>query len=115
MVGASINGLIEDIEISIGLPVFVALAGIANSKLPWNRRNRGLRLRLVVLFAILAFLFCIITFTIQDREILIDLWRSNPIFYSSAYLLSALLCVLGVSGLISWKLRPKLWRDDSRS
>jgi hypothetical protein len=114
MDAAAINRLIGDIEISIGIPGLVLLLGLSNSRFPSNRQSRGLRSRLVILFALLSFLFCIITFSVQDRATLIDFWRGSPLLYSLVYFLCAITCVLGIVRLIFWKLRPKLWRDDEK-
>ncbi len=110
-----VNRLVGDIEISLFVPILCFCLGFGNSRLPWNRQSRGLRMRLTLSLSVLAFMFCICTLMFQDRATLIDLWLGSLVLYSLVYSISAVSCVLGVAWLIHWKLRPELWRDDSRN
>lgn len=112
---AGIHQLIEDFGASLIAPFFVLVLGFANSRLPWNRDSRGLRVRLTLSFATLLFAFTICVLMFQDRLIAVGLWESNRILYSLFCGVVIVLFVVGIGWLVYWKLRPRFWRDDSRS
>lgn len=108
--GETINKLLDDIGGSFIAPVFVLCLGFANSRLPWNRRDRDFGVRLTLAFSALLFLFTICVMMIQDRQILVDIWKSRPIFYSFIYLICGSLTISSLAALTYWQLRPKIWR-----
>lgn len=63
-------------------------------------------------FVLLLFVCLLSILMFQDGEVLVALWRESPILYSFVYAASAVFIVSGVAGLIYWKLRPKLWKQD---
>jgi hypothetical protein len=69
-------------------------------------------MKLTLTFSVSLFLLTISVILIQDRMILVDLWKEGPIFYSFVYLICSTLTVSGLVALINWKLRPELWRKD---
>jgi hypothetical protein len=111
---AAISKLIEDIGGSLIAPIVFLVLGFANSRLPWNRQSRGLRLRLTLSLALLLFVFAVCVLMFQDRVLLATLWRDQPVLYSFVYTASVVIGVFGIVRLISWKLRPKLWRVDAK-
>ncbi|MGB6686569.1 MAG: hypothetical protein WBE76_01865 [Terracidiphilus sp.] len=98
----------------IMLAIFLFL-GLGNTMLPQNRRDSEFRTRLVLALAVLLFLPAICTVIIQDRAILINLWRGSPVLYSLVYLIACALGIWGLTALFYWKLRPKLWRRHRES
>jgi hypothetical protein len=106
-----ISKLAEDAGVLLVAPVLFLCFGLGNAMLPQNRKDSGFRTRLVLALALLFFLFAICTVIIQDRTILIGLWRQSPILYSLMYSIAGVLGIVGVGALFKWKLRPKLWRQ----
>ena len=109
-----INKLFGDLGFSLIAPAFVLVFGFGNSRLPWNRQSRGLRVRLTLTLAILFFVFTICTLMVQDRATLAGLWHESPFLCSIIYLVVVVLSIAGISGLVYWKLRPRMWHDDAR-
>ncbi|HET6169253.1 MAG TPA: hypothetical protein VFE01_03685 [Terracidiphilus sp.] len=105
----NISGLIEDIGVSVGLPVLFLLLALANIKFS-SRSNSELKLRLSLAFAIVLFAYLICTLMLQDGTVLESLWKRSPVLYSLAYSLGVLMVLTGIGAMIHWKLRPKLWR-----
>jgi hypothetical protein len=95
-----ISKLAGDAGVLLLAPFLFLCFGLANARLPYNRRDSGFRARLVLTLAVM----------VQDRMILIGLWRENPVFYSLVYSIGSAVGVLGLGALIYWRLRPKLWR-----
>ena len=91
------------------LVIFLCL-GLGNTLLPQNRGDSGFRTRLVLALAVLLFLPALCTVIVQDRAILLSLWRASPVLYSLVYLIACVFGIWGLSALFYWKLRPKLWR-----
>jgi hypothetical protein len=115
MIAAShetIRKLLDDIGASLIAPVLFLCLGFGNSRLPYNRWDRDFRMKLTLTFSIVLFLFTICVIMIQDRLLLVDLWKARPIFYSFVYLVFSSLMVVGLISVIHWKLRPRLWRKD---
>jgi amino acid transporter len=107
---AGINKLAEDIGFCFVVPIIFLCMGFANSRLPWNRRDSAFRMRLVLSLAILFLTFGLCTIMVQDRPILINLWKWNPVLYSIVFLIGGALVLVGIGALVYWKLRPELWR-----
>lgn len=108
----TISKLLDDIGGSFIAPVFVLCLGFANSRLPFNSWDREFRMKLTLTFSVSLFLLTISVILIQDRTILVDLWKDGPILYSFVYLICSTLAISGIASLIYWKLRPQLWRKD---
>ncbi len=83
--GTGIEQLAGDIGGCFVAPIIVLCLGFANSKLPFNRRDSAFRMRLILAFAILLLVFSICTVLVQDRVLLVNLWRMSPVLYSFAY------------------------------
>ena len=109
-----ISKLAEDAGVLLLAPFLFLCFGLGNAMLPQNRGDSEFRMRLVLTLAVLFFLFALCTVIVQDRAILISLWKESPVLYSFAYLISGVLGILGLGALFYWKLRPKLWRQDRR-
>lgn len=109
---AGIAGLVEDIGVSLGLPLLFLCLAFANIKLSSKRKHSGLKMRASLTFAIALFAYLIGTLMFQDRSVLMTLWQRNPILYSLAYIASGVVVLAGVGALVNWKLRPTLWRND---
>jgi hypothetical protein len=109
-----INKLAEDIEYCFVAPIIVLCLGFANSRLPLNRNDSAFRMRLILSLAILLFTFSLCAIMVQDRAILISLWKESPILYSFVYLVGSVLVLVGIYALVYWKLRPGLWRQNHR-
>ena len=105
----NINGLVEDICVSFGLPLIFLLLALVNIKVS-SRRNSAVRFRWCLLYAVVLFIVLICTLTFQDRAILRMIWQSAPVVYSLLYSLFVCIVIAGVSALIYWKLRPEMWR-----
>lgn len=113
MIYQSVEGvskLAEDAGVLLVAPVLFLCFGLGNAMLPQNRADSEFRARLVLVLALLFFLFAICTVIVQDRVILISLWRQSPVLCSLMYLIAGVLSITGVVALFHWKLRPKHWR-----
>lgn len=109
-----VSKLAEDAGVLLLAPLFFLCFGLGNAMLPQNRRDSEFRVRLVLALGVLFFLFAIFTVIIQDRAILIVIWKENPILFSFLYSACGILLFLAISTLIHWKLRPSLWRRTHR-
>ena|ERR1035438_8519572 len=107
-----ISKLTEDAAVLLLAPFLFLCFGFANAMLPYNRRDRGFRARLVLSLAVLSCVFALCTVIVQDRIILIGLWRQSPVLYSLVYMICCIFGILGLGALIHWKLRPKRWRTE---
>jgi hypothetical protein len=105
-----INKLAGDTGVLMLAPILFLCFGLANAKLPYNRRDSEFRKRLVLTLAVLFFPFATFTVAVQDRVILIGLWQEHPVLYSLVYSIGSALGAFGLGALIYWELRPKLWR-----
>jgi hypothetical protein len=105
----NVSGLMEDIGVSIGLPLLFFVLALANIKFS-RQKYAELKLRLSLVFVIALFAYLICTLTFQDSSILKAIWAGSPIFYSLVYSLLILLVLFGIGALIYWKLRPIMWR-----
>jgi hypothetical protein len=109
----ALTKLAEDAALLVLAPFLFLCFGLANAMLPYNRSDRGFRTRLVLGLAVLLCVFAVCTVIVQDRAILIGVWRQNPVLYSLVYLICSVISILVLGALIHWKLRPKLWRSHS--
>ena len=109
-VGCS-SKLAEDAAVLLLAPFLFLCFGLANTKLPYNRHDRGFKARLVLSLAVLFCVFAVCTVIVQDRAILIGLWRQSPVVYSLVYLTCSVFSIFGLGALIHWKL----WRSHSES
>lgn len=112
-----VPGLIEDIEVSFGLPLvaFALFWGNAQfSKSTWFRNKsiwftqQTIRIGIVVGLLAFAFLFGGVVIY-QDWPILSSLWQGSPIRFSLLYTAVAILIAALISTITWWKLRPSLW------
>lgn len=109
-----VPGLLEDLEVSFGLPllgfVMFALNRTVSGKLRRSKRNEPLLQRIAITFCLLLFLYLFISLMQQDRAVLAAVWHTSPTLYSLVYGTSTLLMFGGFFAIIWWKLRPTLWR-----
>jgi hypothetical protein len=105
-----VDGLIEDIKMSIWIPaVTFILFSLAERLTPHARENTVTR-KLPLIFVILLFAIGFSTLMFQDRAVLLALWEESPILYSLVYPIAGALIIAGIGALAYWKLRPELWR-----
>lgn len=109
MIAINTMRLLKDIEFILLLPAlsFVGLA--INAKISQKTGFTPQKQRIALTFSLLLFGFCMFTM-VQDRSVLLALWRTSPAYYSTLYTLGGFLTIAVVTGLIYWKLRPSLWR-----
>jgi NADH:ubiquinone oxidoreductase subunit 2 (subunit N) len=105
-----IDGLIEDICVSFGLPILFLCLALANIKFSSRRKFNGLKMRLSLTFAITLFAYLICTLMFQDRAVLEAISHRNPVFYLLVYSVAGVLIFVSIGALAYWKLRPELWR-----
>jgi hypothetical protein len=101
---AAISKVVEDIAGSSIAPILFLVLGFANSRLPWNRQSRGLRVRLTLSLALLLFVFAVCVLMFQDRVILAGLWRDQPVLYSFVYTAGV---AIGVFGVVQLRIARK--------
>jgi hypothetical protein len=106
--------LAGDIGLCFWAPFLALCFGFVHTKLPWNCRDGAFRMRLVLSLAILLFTFSLCAITVQDRAILIYLWKGSPVLYSFVYFVGGALVLVGIGASVYWKLRPELWRRNNR-
>lgn len=107
---AGISGLMEDIGVSFGLPLFFLGLALANIRISSRRKYAGLKLRVSLVFSITLFAYLICSLMFQDRFVLGTIWKQNPILYSLVYAIGSVLVLAGIAALVYSKLRPALWR-----
>jgi hypothetical protein len=113
---AGISGLMEDIGVSFGLPLFFLGLALANIRLSSRRKYAGLKLRLSLVFSIALFAYLISSLLFQDRFVLGAIWKENPVLFSLVYAVGSILVLAGIAGVAYWKLRPTLWqRSDTEA
>jgi hypothetical protein len=112
MIVAGVSGLIEDIGVSFGLPLFFLCLALVNIRVSSRRKYAGLKLRVSLVFSIGLFGYLISSLMLQDRFVLASIWKGSPALYSLLYVVGAVLVLVGIAGLAYWKLRPSLWRQN---
>ena len=114
MIVPGMDGLIQDIEVSFGLPAVGFVLALINIRFTPRSKYNALKLRLFLIVVLLMFAYCVSSVISQDRAVLRALWQDNPVLCSFVYFLGGALVVAGVAGLVYWKLRPELWRGKGR-
>jgi hypothetical protein len=107
---SGVDGLVQDIGVSFGLPVvgFVMFTFMTRTIL--EGKIRALTQRLSLIFLLLLFAYLISSLMYQDRAVLIAIWSQNPILFFSAYSIGVLLVIAVISVLVYFRLRTKLWQ-----
>jgi len=104
-----ITGLLKDVEFVLVLPTLSFFALAVNAKISQKAGFTPQKQRIALTFSLLLFVFCTATI-VQDRSVLLALWKCDPVYYSAVYAMCGSFTVGVIAFLIYWKLRPELWR-----
>ncbi len=105
------QGLLEDVEFALALPLVGFVLAAINLRLTRSNKFKGLKFRLSLSFVLLLFLCLSSVLMFQDRSTLIMLWNASPAAWSALYGASVFITVSVIVGLAYWQLRPEKWRD----
>jgi hypothetical protein len=108
-----VTGLLEDLRVAFLLPIVYLVLVTLWLKLVGRHRFNYLAWRVALMIGLVGFVVFLTTTTYQDRSVLIELWRQNPLFYSFVYVLFVMAVAVGVAFICYWKLRPSLWRKQT--
>ena len=105
-----VTGLLEDIKAAFGLPIIALVMMTLWLRFTGRSKVDSLMQRFSLIFVLALFVVFLTALMFQDRSVLIELWRQNPLLFSFVYAAFVIVMATGIVALCYWKLRPSLWK-----